>query len=90
MGFLDEVKSAASDLKDEFDSTTDPSERLLMRITAIVVSAVTVLVLIALLVFLAKIAIYLVPGFLVAGGVYWYVARNKGDKNEDGPDFRKN
>lgn len=88
MGFLDEVKSVAGEYKEDFDRETDPEERLLMRVGFAVMVVVVLAVLIGVLVLLAKLAIYLIPGFLVAGGVYWYVARNKGDK--DKPDFRKN
>lgn len=88
MGFLNDLKATASEYKEDFDRETDPEQRLLMRIAAFAFGAVATLVVIGILVLLAKIAIYLIPGFLVAGGVYWYVARNKGDK--DKPDFRKN
>jgi len=87
MGFLDEVKSVTSDLKDEFDNAGN-EDRLLMRVALGVSVTVGIIVLIGVLILLAKIAVYLIPGFLVAGGVYWYVARNKGDK--DKPDFREN
>lgn len=87
MGFLDEVKSVAGEYKEDFDRAPD-EDRLLYRIAAFAGGFGVTLVLIGILILLAKIAFYLIPGLVVAGGVYWYVARNKGDK--DKPDFRKN
>lgn len=88
MGFLDEVKSVADDFKDEFDNA-DNEDRLLMRVALGVSVTVGIIVLIGVLILLAKIAFYLIPGLVVAGGVYWYFTKyNKGDK--DKPDFRKN
>ena len=88
MGFLDEIKSVAGEYKEDFDRETDPEERLLMRVGFGLVAFLALIMVVVVLVVLAKLAIYLIPGFLVAGGVYWYVTKNK--DNKDKPDFRKN
>lgn len=88
MGFVDEVKSVVGEYKEDFDRAPD-EDRLLYRIAAFCLGFGAMLILIGVLVLLAKIAFYLIPGLVVAGGVYWYFTKyNKGDK--DKPDFRKN
>lgn len=74
MSLASDARETWTAMRSEFDSA-DPGERMMYRFLAVLAAVVALILIIGILTLLFKLAMYLIPGLIVAGAVYWWLRR---------------